>query len=239
LGIIPTHPRACFLAAEANRILRYLEDAEHYYRLALQSWSSHSPSWTGLGATLFDQLAFVESQTCTDRAIRVDPKNPSALYLRALLRERRGDEFGATRDYGRAHRLAPELFPRHSTLSSDEILAMLDQAVEYSDHSVRTFIQEVSVHIMGIPSASMCADYEPPAPPAEIVGYFSSVPLSDDGTGSSPGGCPGTIVLFQKNLERMAGDPTRLLTALQSTIVKEIEEYLGMDHQPAAVSLFE
>ena len=120
----PDHPSVLYLAGEASHELGDLERAEDYYRRCTQIVPDQALAWSGLCACLFDQLRFDDCDRAAQRAIRVDDANPEAYYIRALLRERRGDTLGAARDYRRAFRLDPERYPRPSTLDDATIEAV-------------------------------------------------------------------------------------------------------------------
>lgn len=88
----PHHAGAHFLAADALRDLREPHEAEQHYRAVLKVETQHAPSWSGLAGVLFDQLRYEESRIAALRAIRCEPDFPEGYYIRAMLRERRGDE---------------------------------------------------------------------------------------------------------------------------------------------------
>ena len=227
LAMDSTHPRACYIAAECYRLLRFLDEAEQYFRLSIQRDSGFSPVWSGLGAVLFDQLRFQEAERCQYRAIQCNPNNPEAYYHRALLRERKVDPLGAERDYRRAYRMDPHAYPKPVSLEADTILSVLTEAIDTLHPSISGYLSQISIKIQDVPEVGMLRQYAPPAPPSEMIGYFSGLSVPEV-AGTSTQSLPGTFFLFQKNLERIAWDKGRIVEELRATVFAELGDYLGL-----------
>lgn len=227
----PGHPGALFLTAEAWRELRELEQAEAHYRQVLDTTPRHAPSWSALGTVLFDKLAFEPARAALLRAIRLDPYLAEPYYWRAMLRERREDYKGAERDYRRAARLDPLMFPRPVPLSDAMIEAVVEDALRSLHPSIRAYLAQVPILLEEVPDVETCADFEPPASPGELLGYFSGYSLMDRSIDDPWSHLPSAIVLFRRNLQRMAFDRDHLLHELQVTVFHEVGHYLGLDEQ--------
>ena len=234
LTLDSTEPRACYIAAECYRLLRFLDEAEQYFRLSIQRDPSFSPVWSGLSAVLFDQLRFEEAERCQYRAIRCNPSNPEAYYHRALSRERKSDPLGAARDYRRAYRLDPHAYPKPVSLEEDAILSVLNEAVNSLHPSIAGYLSQITIKIQDVPETGMLLQYAPPAPPSEMIGYFSGLTVPDK-PDSSTQALPGTFFLFQKNLERIAWDKDRIVDELRATVFAELSDYLGLTAQDLSV----
>jgi len=231
LSVDPSHIGATFLAGEAYRYLRFLSEAEHYYRRALQLKLNHSPSWSALATVLFDQLRFDEALTCINRSVRIDPCNSEAYFIRGMLRERRQDDAGAERDFLRAFRLEPDIYPMRVALSNSAIFSLLGEAMEHAHPTIKSYLSNVPIVVEEIPSADICLLYDPPAPPSEIVGHFCGTRLLDRNL-ENPWSClPSTLVLYRRNMERIAGDKERILHDLQMTLFYEVGEFLGLEDE--------
>ena len=207
--------------------LRFLDDAEQYYRAAIRGNPEHSASWSGLGAALFDQLKFDEAGNCQNRAIRCNPNNPEAYYQRGLIRERRNDTTGASRDFRKAYRIDPMAFPKPQALDEDTISKVLSEAVGSLPPTFANYLSNVNIQVQELPATQVCMQYDPPAPPSEILGYFSGVALTDSFSSTSDT-LPGTLFLFRRNLERIAGDKARIIDELRATVFAEVGDYLGI-----------
>lgn len=222
------HAGALFLAAEAERMGGHLEDAEDRYRTVTTVAPDHTHAWSGLAWVLFDLLRFDESRVAALRAMRADAGNAEAAFVRAMLRERRGDLAGADRDYLRAHRLDPEGFALPVRLSDALLTAIVEEARGMMHPSVRSYLDHVAFVVEEVPSEDLCREFEPPALPGEILGFFSGNALTDrQGEGGVP--VPPTIVLFRRNLERIAQDREHVVDEVRVTVLHEIGHFLGLD----------
>ncbi|MEZ4323159.1 MAG: metallopeptidase family protein [Myxococcota bacterium] len=225
----PDHAGARFLGAESLRDLGDLDGAEDWYRDVIRYTPDHSSSWSGLGAVLFDQLRFEDARIATLRAIREDDGNPEAFYWRAMLRERRGDIRGARRDFRRARNLDPVRFPMPVPLDDSTVEAVVTEALLALHPTIRAYLAQVAILLEDVPDIDLCLQYDPPAPPGEILGYFSGMSLMDRSIENPWSNLPSAIVLFRRNLERIAWDRTRLLEELRITVFHEVGHFLGLD----------
>jgi predicted Zn-dependent protease with MMP-like domain len=223
------HAGALFLAGEAHRDLRELEEAEARYRRVMQINPSHSASWSGLATVLFDQLRFDDAHAALQRAVRLDPENSEAYYWRAMLRERRSDFKGAERDFRRAARLDPEQFPMPVSLDDAMVEAVVEESVRELHPSIREYLKQVAILLEEVPDEETCGQWDPPAPPGEILGYFSGYSLLERSVDNPWSALPSAIVLFRRNLGRLAWDRERLVEELRITVFHEVGHFLGLD----------
>lgn len=222
------HPGALFVAADAERTLGELERAEQSYRMVTAIEPDHAHAWSGLAWVLFDQLRFPESRVAALRALRASATNAEAVFVRAMLRERRGDLAGSERDYLRASRLDPENYPRPVRLPDAVVTALVEEARKLVHPSVRSYLEQVVFVVEDVPSAELCQEFDPPALPGELLGFFSGNGLADRGVDSGVQ-VPSRIVLFRKNLERIAQDRDQLIQEIRITVLHEIGHFLGLD----------
>ena len=220
---------ACYLSAECVRDLGALDEAEERYRRVVRAEPEHAAGWCGLAGALFDQLKFEESRNAVARAIRADSLLPENYHWRGLLRERRGDQHGAVRDFHRAHLLDPEAFPRAVTLDDATVEAVVDEAITTLHPSVQAYLTEVAIVLEEVPDEEVCRSFDPPMPPAEILGFFSGSSLAERSSGQAWSSLPPTIVLFRRNLERVANNREHMIEELRVTVFHEIGHFLGLD----------
>jgi len=224
----PKNVEALFLAGEACREIGSFEDGAACFERVVEINPGCSEAWSALAAIHFDYLAFPRARGEALRAIRIDPHNPEAHYVRALLRERCGDQHGAQRDFHRAHLLAPEHFPQPVSLSDHEIEAIVDEAISDLDEATRNFLDQVAVLVEDFPDEEVCLGFTPPAPPGEILGYFSGVPVHERSLSNPWTNLPSALVLYRKNMERIAWDRKRVIEELRLTVFYEIGHFLGV-----------
>lgn len=229
LAVDANHVDACYLSAECARDLGALDEAEARYRRVIRAQPAHAAGWCGLASTLFDQLKFEEARNAVTRAIRTDSLLPDAYHYRGLLRERRGDDGGATRDFHRAHLLDPDAFPRAVVLDDATVEAVVGEAITTLHPSIQAYLTEVAIVLEEVPDEDVCRSFEPPMPPAEILGFFSGSSLAERSSGQAWSSLPPTIVLFRKNLERVASNRDHMIEELRVTVFHEIGHFLGLD----------
>ncbi len=234
LGAAPDHAGALFLAAEARRDLGDDELAELGYRRVLAVLPEHAPSWSALASLYFDTLRFEEARKAVYRALRLDPDNPEACYTRAMMRERRGDHAGAWRDYARAARVDPWTWPRPVPLDEATVEAVIEDALRSVHPTLRAYLANVAFILEEVPTEEVCLEYDPPARPGEILGYFSGWSLADRSTEDPWTSLPSAIVLYRCNLQRIAQDRDRLIEELRITVFHEVGHFLGLDEDDLA-----
>lgn len=198
-------------------------------RMAVKLDAEHVDAWVALGRELFDVCEEEEAQAALLTALRLDVHHPEALYYRACLRERRGDHDGAARDYQAASLIDPETFPAPLPLDDATIEGIVEEVVTALHPSLQRYLQNVAILIDEVPSAELCGQFDPPARPAEILGCFAGHSLTERSHSDPWSALPATIVLFRRNLMRVAVDRDGLLDELRVTLLHEIGHFLGLD----------
>ncbi len=225
----PAHAGALFLLAAALRTLDDSGNAEAYYRRVLALTPEHSPAWSAIAWIQFEQLRFGEARNAINRALRLDPTNAEAYYVRAMLRERRLEHESALRDYTRAHRHGLEAFPMPVRLDDASVAAIVEEALSVLHPSIQEYLLQVAILLEDVPAEELLREYEPPAPPAEILGYFAGVSLAERSIEDPWSNLPSAIVLFRCNLQRIASDPERMVEELRVTVFHEVGHFLGLN----------
>lgn len=228
LTLEPELPEALYLVGETWRAVGNTDAAEDAYRRVLAKLPTHSASWSALGTVYFDSLRFDLARSCAGRALREDPHNPEAYFLRAILREWRGEAYGAQRDYTQAWLLDPGGYTVPVRLDDAAVEAVVESALQSMDPALREELAAVRIHLEEIPSQAVCEEFQPSSP-AEILGLFSGTPISERSLDNPWSLLPSTIILFRKNLERFAADRDMLIEQLRITLLHEIGHHLGLD----------
>lgn len=229
LAAAPEDATVRYLGAEALRDMNLLQRAEQWYRHALDLDARFSSAASGLASVLFDQLDMLGAAGAAAYAIRADDGNPEAYYVRAMVRERRGDFEGAQRDYRRAMQLDPEQFPLPIPLDDSTVDAALQEVFALLPPALQQHLDQIAFVLEEVPSLEICGDFDPPAPPGEILGLFSGPGFADERGTTTWNALPPSILLFRRNLQRIAWDREHLISELRVTLFHEIGHFLGLD----------
>jgi predicted Zn-dependent protease with MMP-like domain len=183
-----------------------------------------------LAYALFKSCRFGEAEAESRRALESDPEVPEAHEALALALERRGQEAEADRHLLEASRIDPEGFPFPSRMSREKFEREIRKAEERLPEEFRRHLAEVAVTVESLPSDEIVFDARPFLDP-ELLGLFVGVALPER-THLGPGGdLPPRILLFQRNLERVAPDADTLRGEIAVTLYHELGHYLGMDEE--------
>lgn len=234
----------------ARKALDQLPDAESFYvlglalcetedveegtealRMAVKLDAAHVDAWVALGRELFDACAFEEAQGALRDALRLDPHHPEALYHRACLRERRGDYDGAARDYQAAALVDPTNFPLPLELDDETIERIAQEVIGALDPSLQRYLRDVHILVDEVPPEDVLREFDPPGRPSEILGCFSGHSLTERSHDDPWSALPAAIVLYRRNLMRIAAEEDVLHDELRITLLHEIGHFLGMDEE--------
>lgn len=237
----------------AERALRILEDAEGWYVLgvaraeagdgegsigalakAVELDTEHADAWAALARALFDDYQWEAAGEAVHAALRLDVAHPEARTIRAWLRERRSDWDGAWRDYLAAHAENPQDYPLPVPLDDDEVDTITEAVIGELHPSLQRYLANVPILVDEVPSDEVLEEFDPPARPAEILGCFSGEPLPSRSTFDPWSQLPASILLFRRNLQRVASDRDALLDELRITLLHEIGHFLGLDEEDLA-----
>jgi predicted Zn-dependent protease with MMP-like domain len=182
------------------------------------------------GFALWELLRLDEARAQLEEALRIEPEEAWAHHTLGLITERRGDAAEAERRFRRARKLAPEDFPAPVHLSHREFDAAVEAALEEIPPRVRDYLANVAIAVEGLPSDDDLRGGDPPLSPA-ILGIFRGAPYGQKGSMDPWSHFPSSIVLYQKNLERFAGDREDLVEQIGITLVHEVGHFLGLDEE--------
>lgn len=241
LALDPRHIEAHYLLGEVLREDGRLEEAEGAYRFVALNTAENPTSdpaqaapfaaeaWASLASILVELLRFDEARKAANRALRENPRCAEGAWVRAILRERRGDHTGAERDYLRAWRVDPLAYPLPVPLDDVTVEKMVEECLLAFHPSLRAYLANVAIVLEEVPSDELLEQYGPPAAPTQILGYFSGTSLQERSLENPWSNLPGAIVLFRRNLSRFARDEAELLEELRVTIFHEVGHFLGLD----------
>jgi predicted Zn-dependent protease with MMP-like domain len=236
---IETH----YMLGEILRDQGRLDESEGAYRfVALNSPENASgdPSqaspyaaegWAGLASVLLDQLRWDEASKAANRSLRENPMCAEGAWVRAILRERRADYTGALRDYLRAWRSDPVSYPLPVPLDDETVEELTIECLEMLHPTLKGYLVNVPIILEEVPSEELLRQYDPPAPPTGILGFFSGSSLQERSLDNPWSVLPGAIVLFRRNLSRIARSREDVLEELRVTLFHEVGHFLGLSEE--------
>lgn len=222
---------AKYLLAEALRLQGRMEECELTYRSCVLSHPEHSESWAALSSMLFEQVRWEEARRTANRSLREDPSNPEASFVRGALRERRDDYAGAHRDFLRAWRSSPRDWPLPVALDDETLESVVEEAIHLLHPSLRDYLANVAIILEDYPAEEVLLQYDPPAAATGLLGYFSGASLMERSVANPWSNLPSAIVIYRRNIERMATTREEVIEQLCITFFHEVGHFLGLGEE--------
>ncbi len=188
--------------------------------------------WLGRGMALLSLLRLDEARRELERCAPDGPVAPEALWHRAVLAEFRGEMEEADRLFAEAHRLAPEAVALPVRLSADEVERLLGEVIEALPEEIRAALDAVAIQIDPLPDPAALREQDPPFSPF-ILGLHTGTAWGEKSVFDAPHDLD-RILIFQRNIERIAGDPAALREEMRTTLLHEIGHHLGWNEDDLA-----
>lgn len=219
-----------YLAGDAWLALGRGAEAEARFRAVLAIDPDCPASRCWLALALFLQWRFEDAERAVAAALLLAEAPADVHVVHGALLERRGELSDAEACFARANAIAPGKHPLPVRMSRDEFDSQVQRAAGKLPARFRQAMDQVQVMVYDIPEDSLVesADRDELAP--DMLGLFCGVPLTE----SSPGAerwRPNRILLFQRNLERVALDREDLVEQIQITLWHELGHYLGFEEE--------
>ena len=230
----PGHAGAAFIRGDAFRALGELASAADSYERAALARPDHTSSWSALAFARFELMNLEQSKRAVARALREDPRNPEAWWVRSLIQEWHKDELGAQRARLHARWLNPTAYPLPPKLTDDEVEEVVSDCISALHPKLQEYLSNVAILLDDLPPSNLLTQYEPVMSPLEMLGHFSGYSLMGRSMEDPWSHLPPTIVLFRRNLERYAANREELVEQLRITVFHEIGHFLGLDEDDVA-----
>lgn len=200
-------------------MLRVAEDAETLF--------GKDPEWRfAKGEAFFNLARFDEARAVLEPLTLEDFDEPMVYYMLGCLAERRGEDETATRLFATAHRLSPQEFAIPVELGEDEATEIYEQCMVELPGPIAWHLKEVPIFISPLPSDDLIRSFDPPLDPL-LLGVFLGQPRGTPE--SSWASDQPRILLFHKNIAKLAGDLETVDDELRKTLFHEVGHYLGFD----------
>jgi len=181
------------------------------------------------GVALFELCRFDEAQRAFEKALALSPDDPWALHQLGLLAERRGEERRASQLLARARTLAPRDFEPELRIGPAEFKAEVRAALARLPEEEKRALEGVPVEVQDLPDAEDLRAVQPPLSPS-ILGLFRGPPEGEACTADDGPVCR-TIVIYRKNLLRIARDRRELVEQVRITLHHELGHLHGLDDE--------
>lgn len=139
-----------------------------------------------------------------------------------LVLEMLGQTEAAEREFASARRLEPDQFFDPLPISQSEFQALVDSTARALPPQSAADLSLVSLFVADLPDRADLTLEEPPLSPT-ILGLFRGLPLGEEPSE------PRAIVLYRKNLLRVARTRSELLAEVRTTLLHELGHLRGAD----------
>lgn len=177
---------------------------------------------------LFECCRFEEARITLEELVESFPDRAHAHHHLGLLAERRGEDESASLHFARARELDPEAFVQPVVLEEGEFDRVVEDALARLPTAVRRYLSNVAIAVEPFPSEDDLGGGE--LSPT-ILGVFRGSPLADKASWDPWAHFPSSIVLYQRNLERVARDREELIEEIDVTLLHEVGHFLGWDEE--------
>lgn len=218
-----------YLKAKALFYLDDLDGALFLLKRAIQTNGEVGVYRAFEGQILFEMGRFQDSEERLERARVLDPDGAHTLYHLALVYEHRERRDEADGLFVKAAQLSPDQYPLPVRLDTGEFKAVAESALLSLPAEIRSYVKNCPILIEELPDGHLVRQ-ENISP--QVLGLFVGVPHSlPDGTpwNTDPTAEPTRILLFKRNLEKVAQSHDQLVEQIQITVKHEIGHYLGLD----------
>jgi predicted Zn-dependent protease with MMP-like domain len=173
---------------------------------------------------------YEDARYCLDRALALDSGSAHALYHQGLVLEHVGDAKAAEPLFAQAANLAPDVYPLPVRIERAEFDAIAEEAVDTLPEEIRRYIANCPVIVHDLPDRDL-VQIENISP--QVLGLFLGVPATEPGASPTHGTAvvlqPDRVLLFKRNLEKIAQSEEDLAEQIQITVKHEIGHFLGLD----------
>jgi len=228
----PIEAEVYYLKAKALFYLDDLEGALFLLRRAIKIQGEVGIYRGFEGQVLFELGNYEEARRSLERGLALEPECAHSTYHMALVQEHTGQLENAERSFAKAARLAPELYPLPTRIDDAEFEAAADQALRGLPEPIRKYTENCPVIVEDLPSEELVRqEFVSP----QVLGLFSGVAATEPGASPTLGTMQRTdtdkILLFKRNLEKIAMTRAELVEQIQITVKHEIGHFLGMDEE--------
>jgi len=225
-----TEAETYYLKAKALFYLDDLDGALFLLRRAIKVQGEVGVYRGFEGQILFEMGRFERARRSLERSLALDPDSGHTVYHMALVHEHLDELEEAERLFARAANLAPDLYPLPVRSEDREFDAAAGEALRSLPAELRRYIENCPILVEALPDQELVLT-EQISP--QVLGLFQGIPATEPGASPTMGTLSrdhtDRILLFKRNLEKVALDQASLIEQIHITVKHEIGHYLGLD----------
>lgn len=195
---------------------------------ALKSDPSYPVARLALAAAHFALCELDEVVTEVKRVIDAERGLADAHHLLARAAQARRETDIAERAFEDAHALAPERFPLPYRVGGARFLELLGEARAELPPVVKDALEGVELRVEARPDLEVLREQDQPVPP-DVPCLVEVSLLDEGGEDEEPSYALDGVVLYQENVELLAGDEEELRDAIVDALTVEVVGALGLD----------
>ena len=225
-----TEAEVYYLKAKSLFYLDDLDGALFLLRRAIQVGGEVSVYRGFEGQILFELGDFQAARRSLEKSDALELDTAHTLYHLALVAEHQGDYERAEELFARADALQGDFYPRPVRIKQADFERAAEEAFRSLPEHIRQYVGNCPILIADLPEPELVRG-ESLSP--QLLGLFEGTPATDPGAsptlGSEPRLDTDRILLFKRNLEKVACSTEELVQQIQITVKHEIGHYLGLD----------
>ncbi len=220
-----TEAEIYYLKAKAVFYLDDLEGALFLVRRALKAAGGDVPVYRAFdGQILFELGRYEEAKRSLDVAVALDSESSHAFYHMGLVLERLGAQPDADRAFARANALDSNQYDLPVRIGEQDFRRVAAEAFDNLPRSIREYVEDVPLLVEDWPSQELI-DAENVSP--QILGMYVGTPRTELECSQQAADLT-RVILFKRNLEKVARDESELREQIQITVRHEIGHHLGL-----------
>jgi tetratricopeptide (TPR) repeat protein len=177
-----------------------------------------NPNHTFLvGRALYEIGELERSVPLIEEAVKRNPQNPEALYYLGLVRDEQGDPDGATRAFLESRDIDLEVPPPPWSLSREALVEKVQAALKRLGAALAARVDSDELYVADAPGVEVVVDGVDPR----------ALVLVDLPNADSTGPAGARVFVYQRNVERLAGNSDLIEDEILAALEREIGATFG------------
>lgn len=211
----PYNPEPYIWLGDLEFEIYNLESSLKAYQTAIDLDEQSSIAYSSAAKVCFFLLNFGSAEEYADRALNINPEEGEALYLKALLLDRKRNFVDSDLYMKKANLVDPENYPKPLSLNKELFENIANSVFDRLPVNVRRFLTNVSLVVEDIPDENDLAINLTPL-------SLSMLKITIDKKGKE-----FRIILFKRNLEHFSENEGDLKENINTCILNEINKILS------------